>query len=202
MNKNITTFDQWATKGKDVGMEKGHYASVKQMFQIIDSELTKRYSVIDLGCGNGWVVRKFKKHPLCKTAHGLDGAKTMIQKAIKADPKGTYLNEDINTWLPQKRYDVVFSMETLYYFQNPGVIINKIHDDVLNESGMLIMGVDHYAENKASLNWAEEFNLNITTLSINDWLSFFESAGFNKIHYKQVEKKENRAGTLIVAAYK
>ena len=67
---------------------------------------------------------------------------------------------------------------------------------------MLIIGIDHYAENKDSLNWGDKFNLDITTLSIETWLSLFESAGFKKNNFQQVEGKESWAGTLIIAANK
>ena len=205
MNKNILTFDKWARQGKDEGMERGHHASVEHMLNIIFKyyeKINQKYSVIDFGCGNGWVVRKLKEHSLCKDAHGLDGAKSMIKKAEKYDSDGMYFNEDINIWIPPQKYEVVFSMETLYYFKNPGKIINTIYDDVLIENGMLIIGIDHYAENKASLNWGDEFNLDITTLSIETWLSLFESAGLNNIHFKQVEAKESWAGTLIISGNK
>ena len=186
MNKNILTFDEWAILGKDQGMEKGHNASVNHMlikiFKYYEKK-NKQYSVIDFGCGNGWVVRKFKEHSLCKCAHGLDGAANMIKKAYQKDPEGTYFNEDIAIWNPKQKYDVVFSMETLYYFEKPEIIIKKIYKNILNENGIMIIGVDHYLENPDSLNWGKEFNLDITTLSINDWKSTFENAGFKNIEY-------------------
>jgi len=202
MNKNIKTFDEWAMLNKDEGMEKGHNASVAHMLDIFKKIYIQKYSVIDFGCGNGWVVRRFKNDSLCKSAHGLDGATAMINKAIAADPEGTYFNEDINVWQPQQKYDVVFSMETLYYFKNPEQIINKIYDNVLNENGMIIIGIDHYAENIPSLDWGEKFNLDITTLSIENWVTLFESAGFSNIEYQQVEANNDWQGTLIIMAYK
>ena len=202
MNKNIKTFDEWAVLNKDEGMEKGHHASVTHMLDIIKKKYTKNYSIIDFGCGNGWVVRKFTNNSMCRLAHGLDGATAMIKKAIAADPDGTYFNEDINTWQPQQKYDIVFSMETLYYFENPGLILNKIYDDVLNENGMIIIGIDHYAENIPSLDWGKKFNLDITTLSIESWVILFESAGFINIESEQVEAQNDWQGTLIISAYK
>ena len=205
MNKNILTFDEWAILGKDKGMEKGHNASVSHMLKDVFEYYQKngqKYSVIDFGCGNGWVVKKFKEHSLCEYAHGLDGATNMIKKAYKSDPDGTYFNEDIDTWAPLQKYDVVFSMETLYYFEKPEIIIKKIYKNILNENGMMIIGVDHYLENPDSLNWGKEFNLDITTLSINDWKSTFENAGFKNIEYKQVEAKNSWNGTLIVKGNK
>ena len=76
--------------------------------------IKKNYKVLDLGCGNGWVVRKFKEYSLCDDAHGLDGATHMIKKAKVLDPEGTYLNENIELWNPDHKYDIIFSMETLY----------------------------------------------------------------------------------------
>ena len=205
MNKNILTFDEWAVLGKDQGMEKGHNASVQHMLKNIFTHYEKKgqkYSAIDLGCGNGWVVRKFKEHSLCNVAHGLDGASNMIKKAYEKDPNGTYFNKDLTTWIPNKKYDVVFSMETLYYFKKPEIIIKKIYNDILDTKGMLIIGVDHYLENPDSLNWGEEFNLEITTLSINDWINAFKKNGFNNIASKQVEIKNSWNGTLIIKGKK
>lgn len=203
MNKNILTFNEWALIGKDEGMEIGHAASVSHMLKLIFKKYKQEnFSVIDLGCGNGWVVRKMKENPLCELACGIDGSKAMIDKAIKNDPGGLYINEDLSIWKPQEKYDVVFSMETLYYFQSPIKILNKIYDSILKETGILIMGIDHYSENIESLNWGETFNLDITTLSIEEWCLLIESAGFNNIKYQQVEKKKNWLGTLIISAEK
>ena len=202
MNKNIMTFDEWAILGKDEGMERGHHNSVEHMFKMIEEKKYKNYSAIDFGCGNGWVVRKFKESSLCKDAHGLDGAQHMIKKAQQKDPDGTYFNENIELWEPEQQYDVVFSMETLYYFQNPAKVINRIYDDVLDKTGLLVIGVDHYLENTDSLNWGTQFNLDITTLSINDWENAFKKSGFKNIQYKQVEKKNKWEGTLIISGEK
>ncbi len=205
MNKNILTFDEWAILNKDQGMEKGHNASVQHMLKNIFEYYEKngqQYSVIDLGCGNGWVVRKFKEHSLCKSAHGIDGATNMIKKAYQKDPNGQYFNEDISIWVPTKKYDVMFSMETLYYFKKPETVIQKIYDDILNKNGRIVIGIDHYKENPDSLNWGKEFNLDITTLSINQWLKILEKTGFQNVKYKQVEVKNTWNGTLIIMATK
>ncbi len=205
MNKNILTFDEWAILNKDEGMEKGHYASVKHMTREIFNyyqKHNKKYSLLDLGCGNGWVVRKFKEHSLCSMAHGIDGAPNMIKKAKKLDKNGTYFNENIEGWDNKLHYDVVFSMETLYYFKSPLDIIKNIYTNIINENGMLIIGIDHYSENTESLDWSEKFNLEITTLSSNEWNNLFKQAGFKDIKSNQVESKGDWAGTLIISGIK
>ena len=205
MNKNIMTFDSWAILNKDEGMEKGHHAPVKHMLKLIfeyHQKNNQKYSAIDIGCGNGWVIRKFNNHSLCTMAHGIDGAENMIKKARAANPDGLYFNEDITKWDSKYQYDIVFSMETLYYFKNPIEIINKIYDNVLKENGMFVMGIDHYSENAESLDWGKKFNLDITTLSIENWVSLFENSGFQNVTYKQVESKKDWNGTLIITGYK
>ena len=202
MNKNIMTFDEWAILGKDEGMERGHHNSVEHMYNMILDKKYENYSIMDVGCGNGWVVRKFQKHQLCKEAHGLDGAHNMIKKARVIDSHGTYFNENIEIWNPIQKYDIIFSMETLYYFKSPQKIIKKIYQDALKNDGIFIMGIDHYAENIESLDWGEKFNLEITTLSINEWLTLFKTVGFKNIIHKQVESKNEWQGTLIIEGIK
>ena len=56
-------------------MEKGHAASVDVMLNH-SSGTTYRmpFSAVDIGCGNGWVVRQLSSHEHCTTASGVDGA--------------------------------------------------------------------------------------------------------------------------------
>ena len=204
MNINIKTFNNWALQNKDEGMEKGHTSSVNKIFEIISSEssiIKKSFNFLDLGCGNGWVVRKALNNNNCKYALGIDGAPEMIKKARKIDKKGDYINTDIEHWSFNKTYDIIFSMETFYYFSNLDSIINKIYNN-LNKNGMIIVGIDHYLENKPSLSWDKEFNLSLNTLSIQEWVSKFKINGFKNVQCIVHDKKEDWNGTLILYAKK
>ena len=204
MNINIKTFNNWAIQNKDEGMEKGHTSSVNKMFEIISSEsslIKKSFNFLDLGCGNGWVVRKVLNNKNCKYALGIDGAPEMIKKAKSIDKKGDYINTDIEHWSFNKTYDIIFSMETFYYFSSLGSIINKIYNN-LNKNGMIIVGIDHYLENKPSLSWDKEFNLSLNTLSIQEWVSKFKINGFKNAQYIVHDKREDWNGTLILYAKK
>ena len=204
-NVNIDIFDNWALKDKDKGMEKGHAPSVNAMFDIIYNRtkiLNSNFNFLDLGCGNGWVVRKFSNNNLCNLSVGVDGSKNMITKAKNNDSKGKYYQSNIESWNSDNQFDIVFSMETFYYLKNIDKVLDKINSKYLTDNGFMILGIDHYAENKDSLNWGNKFNLDITTLSIETWLSLFESAGFKKNDFQQVEGKESWAGTLIITGIK
>ena len=102
-------------------MEKGHAVSVGDMLNFALKERVdkgKKFSFLDVGCGNGWVVRKVQENHNCNFASGIDGAKQMIEKAKSIDPKGNYFCEDLIKWNPNQKYGVVHSMEVFYYFEN------------------------------------------------------------------------------------
>ena len=94
-------------------------------------------------------------------------------------------------------------MEVFYYFENPEILISRIYNNWLKNEGRLIMGIDHYVENKPSHNWKKD--ISITTmqlLSKNTWLNFFKSAGFSNVEYWYFGKKGVWNGTLIITGIK
>tara|TARA_Y100001970_G_scaffold272923_1_gene370280 strand:+ start:364 stop:984 length:621 start_codon:yes stop_codon:yes gene_type:complete len=203
-NININTFNNWALVGKDEGMEKGHAPAVNQMLKIINAKTTilnQKFNFLDIGCGNGWVVRKFSNHKNCNIALGLDGAPAMIDKAKKLDNKGTYINTNIEDWEFNGRFDIIFSMETFYYFKDHCKVLDNVNK-TLNQNGIFIMGIDHYLENTPSLSWDKEFNLSLNTLSIEHWINALKECGFKNIKHSIFGKKENWNGTLIIYAIK
>ena len=115
----IDVFDNWAHLGKDKGMEKGHAISVNRMFEILADKFSnnKINSALDLGCGNGWLLRKINsKFPNIRRV-GIDGSINMIDKAKAIDPGAKYQCLDINTWTPNRKFDLIMSMEAMYYFK-------------------------------------------------------------------------------------
>ena len=80
----INVFGDWASSGRDEQMAKGHEDSVNAMLDLVITN-QKEFSFIDVGCGNGWVVRKIFNYPNCQYAVGVDGSKQMIAKAKSID---------------------------------------------------------------------------------------------------------------------
>jgi len=138
---------------------------------------------------------------MCKTAEGIDGAKAMIDKARLKDSKNNYYIGDIEKWSPSKNYDIIFSMETFYYFKEPSEVLNNLYN-YLNPNGIIIIGIDHYKENKPSLDWDQEYNIDTNTFSIEEWIKYLKNLGLCNIVNYQFGKKDDWLGTLILLGNK
>lgn len=182
MRAATDVFDEWATEGRDAGMERGHAAAVDELLDAAIDHLEAAgrvpYTAIDAGCGNGWVVRRLSAHLACEEAIGVDGASAMIHRARELDPDGTYHLADLATWNPDEPVDLVHSMEVLYYLDDIPGFLRRVHDSWLNEHGVLVIGVDHHAGNPSSLSWPEDVGVRMTTHSEPEWRALLEDAGF------------------------
>ena len=77
----INVFGNWVLTGQDERMAEGHADSVKAMLELAITD-QKKFSFLDVGCGNGWVVRKLANHPECQYAAGVDGSEYMILSQV------------------------------------------------------------------------------------------------------------------------
>jgi len=204
MNEKKATeiFSQWVLDGKDEGMEKNHSDAVNVMLDEIIGSQTDPFSIIDAGCGNGWVVRKINNHPLCVKAIGVDGSKEMIDKARSLDSDGTYFHSDLMDWSPKEKVNFVHSMEVLYYLREPEKLIMHILEHWLMEEGTIIMGMDHYKENLNSHSWPTDLNTYMNLMSIREWIKLFKDCGVSQVVSLQTNESQNFPGTLVLKGKK
>ena len=200
----IEEFNNWAKIGKDVGMENGHASSVSQMINIFDKRFDTNNvnSMLDLGCGNGWMLRKLASTYSLNVGLGIDGSEEMINKAKKYQSNLDYLCMDITKWKASRAYDLIMSMEFIYYLKNPEIVLSKIFNEAAHKDSIFIIGIDHYEENEDSLSWPEDLGVYMNTLSINEWIDLFSRIGMSDIEYEQFTTKEESAGTLIISGVK
>ena len=179
-------------------MEKNHLPAVQKMIDILLMGGRRHFSFLDVGCGNGYVVRKISELKQCVISVGMDGAEGMIKKAKKMDPNGNYYCSNIVDWIPKLKFDYIHSMEVMYYLENPEKTIKSIVKNWLKANGVMIMGIDYYLENEKSHSWPKDLNVPMKLLSISQWADILKKSGLNKVNYLQANKRVNFSGTLIL----
>ena len=82
-------------------------------------------SVLDLGCGEGFLINKFKSY--CTKITGVDISDKALKTASKINPNCEFFKEDIiELDLPKKPFDVVYCFEVLQYIQQKQLVFNKM----------------------------------------------------------------------------
>ena len=205
MKEATDVFDEWAIKGRDLGMEKGHAASVDEMLAFSLGERTeigKNFSFLDLGCGNGWATRKVYGHPLCSEALGIDGANKMIRNAEARSKGELYIHTQVDTYKPTDTFDLIHSMEFIYYLTDPRFFVQRITDSWLNEGGRIIFGLDFYFENTESHTWPKKLNIPMYMMKEIEWINLFHETGLRDVTSWRVRKTPDCPGTLVLTGRK
>ena len=206
MDKVRKTFDQWAQNGRAKLMEIEHGKNVSKFLHTISFQ--KHFTFLDVGCGNGWVVKKIAKEQNCIKAIGIDKSKKMIiqAKQKKESVKESYIHTDIESMKYNGKFDFIFSMESLYYVDSIEHALKKIFM-LLKPGGKFFCGTDFYSDNKATVKWAKIMKIQMHLHSKKEWKTFFHNTGF-EVKTKQVKDLKSRKkwkrefGTLFIVGTK
>ena len=206
MDRVRKTFDKWAQNGRAELMEVEHGKNVLKFLETIPFD--KPFTFLDVGCGNGWVVRKIAKEKNCKKSIGIDKSKKMIIQSIKKteDRKEEYVHTDIESMDYRGKFDFIFSMESLYYADSIEIALKKIYK-LLKPGGQFFCGTDFYTDNKATARWAGIMKIQMHLHSKKEWREFFKNTGFDvkTKHIKDLKNKKKwkrEHGTLFIIGTK
>ena len=206
MDKVRKTFDEWAQNGRAELMEIEHGKNVLKFLKTISFD--KPFTFLDVGCGNGWVVRKIAKEKKCKKVIGIDKSKKMIiQCKKKTDSRiEEFIHTDIESMNYKKKFNFIFSMESLYYTDSIEIALDKIYK-LLKPGGCFFCGTDFYADNKATAQWAKIMKIQMHLHSKKEWKKFFKKTGFDvkTKHIKDLTNKKKwkrEYGTLFIIGTK
>ena len=199
INKATDVFNRWAQNGKDEGMKKNHFDSYVHIKNIIKKEFqnSTNISVADIGCGNGWATGDLLKENFITKTHGYDGAEKMIKKAQAKIHGPSFFQTNLNEWTPNQQFDIIYSMEVIYYLKDPQNFIQQCYKKWLKPNGLFVAGIDHYQENKSSLSWPEDLNVSMKTKTAKEWKNLLIQNNFINCNATQVNQKEEWSGTLI-----
>ena len=95
----------------------------KKLKKDIISEITKLKikSMLDVGCGEGFITKEIAKNFLNIETHAIDPEKQYIEYAKKFNslPNITYQQATLDTYHSKKEFDLILMTEVLEHLQNP-----------------------------------------------------------------------------------
>ena len=170
-------FDAWAADGRDRGMERRHWHTVKHALARMPVEAGE--TVLDLGTGSGYVLRALRETADIGRGYGLDASPEMLRNArsYTDDPQVGFLRGDFDA-LPFRSgsLDHVFSMEAFYYARDPGHTLEEIRR-VLRPGGTFYCAVDYFEESEQTHHWQEDIAIEMTRWSAREYRAAFREAG-------------------------
>ncbi len=181
-----TFFNDWAKKGKAEGMAMGHSPVAKTIIKNLLPFEGK--TILDLSCGNGWALRYFLEMGAEKGIAS-DISVEMLKKArknLEETGKPFQMVKNSVNFLPFKNrsFDIVFNMESFYYYKNPNTVLSEIHR-VLRKKGIFLLLVDFFKENRISMHWAERIDFFMNPMSKDEYASLLRNNGFRILDFGQ-----------------
>lgn len=189
-------FDHWAEGGYAEAMEREYWPVARHAFEKIGIRPRQRF--LDIGCGNGYACRWAIEAGAL--AFGIDGSPRMIERAKLASLKlkgldfrrAFFPGAD---FLKPKSYDVVFSMESIYYMPDVEEALNKVKW-LLNPGGQFVCALSYYWENQASHNWPQQAGVAMVMATEEQWAQAISKAGLIVMKQEKVFNGPG-AGTLL-----
>lgn len=180
-------FNEWAKAGRGEGMEKGHGPVGRQAIELMNLPADAR--VLDVGCGSGWAARLIATKARNGRVVGIDISDEMV--TLSAETSKGFSNVEFRVASAEAlpfadgEFTHAFSMESLYYYADMPTALKEIRR-VLAPGGLFVTVVDLYQENEPSHQWVEDLKVPVQLLSIADYRSLFEDAGFVKVEDRRL----------------
>jgi len=172
-------FNDWARAGRGPSMEKGHRPLGELAIELM--AIASSAIVLDVGCGSGWATRLMAEKARDGRVVGIDIADEMITVARETSSQCANVEFRVASAesLPfaEGEFTSAFSMESLYYYADVGLALKEIKR-VLRPGGLFVTVIDLYRENLPSHQWIEQLKVPVHLLSIPEYRSLFEDAGF------------------------
>ena len=185
-----TEFDEWAQNNRAESMANGHWDVTVQMLDALD--LGTVSSTIDVGCGNGWLIREMLNRGI-QSGLGLDISPEMIAVAHKANQFGGreqyFVGNGESIDLPNASVDCITNIESLYYYPKPEEAL-KEWARIARSGAQLAMMMDLYVENPATHTWIEALDVTVRLFSMSELQNMLESNGWSNI--QMVQRRDRR----------
>jgi SAM-dependent methyltransferase len=180
-------FDRWAEAGRGDGMEKDHLPITLPVLEKMRLGATD--SILDVGCGSGWLCRRLAGRVPEGRVVGLDISDEMIRLARRTSQDHDnilYIAGEASEipWEPNF-FQHAISVESAYYWPNPVAGVKELHR-VLRPRGTAWILINYYRDNPYCHQWGPLLAIPTHLLSAAEWAELFRAAGFEQICHERV----------------
>jgi len=138
---------------------------MKEEFKIIANSIQKEKSILDVGCGDGELM-KFIYENISKKVRGLEISKDNVQKCIQKGLTVIEGNAEVDLQqFPSDSFDYVILSQTLQAFFNP----EKVISDLLRIGKTSIVTIPNFGFWKVRFNLLFKGTMPVTKTLPNEW---------------------------------
>ena len=138
---------------------------MKEEFKIIANSIQKEKSILDVGCGDGELM-KFIHENISEKIRGLEISKDNVQKCIQKGLTVIEGNAEIDLQqFPSNSFDYVILSQTLQAFLNP----EKVISDLLRIGKTSIVTIPNFGFWKVRFNLLFKGTMPVTKTLPNEW---------------------------------
>lgn len=187
-NSNLRVeFNRWAADGRGEGMESDHLPITLPV--IAKMHIQPADSILDVGCGAGWLTRRLAALVPQGRAVGVDVSDEMISRARKTDAdleNVMFVTSPVDE-LPWESdvFTHAISVESAYYWPEPAKGIAEMFR-VLHTCGRAWILINYYRDNPHCHQWGPLLPIPTKLLSAEEWSAMFRDAGFSHVAYEFV----------------
>lgn len=149
----------------------------ERLYEFVESEKPKQ--VLDLGCGEGIIIKYLKSKNSNYEFRGIDFSKEAINKAKRLNPYASFLVRDLynlDESIIKKNYDIVLWLEVMEHLEHPEKVLREINK--LKFEKLII-----------SVPWEPIFRLVVLLGNFYSW-DKIKNLGRNKNHVQHFNKQK------------
>jgi SAM-dependent methyltransferase len=180
-------FNRWADAGRGDGMEQDHLPITLPVLEKM--KLAPSDSLLDVGCGSGWLSRRIGKRVPEGRVVGMDISDEMIRIARRNSLDQHNLLFVVGEvaeipWEPNF-FSHAISVESAYYWPNPAAGIKEIFR-VLRPGGTAWILINYYRDNPHGHQWGALLAVQTHLLSAEEWSELFRQGGFAPVRHERI----------------
>ncbi len=180
-------FNRWAEAGRGEGMAEDHLPITLPVLDRM--RLSPADSVLDVGCGAGWLLRLLAERVTEGRVVGMDVSDEMVRHARRncAElPQAMAVTGSVDEipW-ESEFFTKAISVESAYYWPDPAAGLGELFR-VLRPGGTAWILMNYYRDNPHCHQWGALLAVPTHLLSAEEWAERFRGAGFAEVEHARI----------------